>query len=77
MAVTVDFDTTPFVASHGKEPKGYGQWCFGTKRNIDVMKDDECFWSPAMTYGDAKKWAKREIAKRFGTDATGTLYVQS
>lgn len=77
MAVRVTFDTNPFVASHGTHPRGRGSWAFGTVRNPDVCNDDQCWFSPGgMTFAEAKKWAKREVARRFGPDADGTLFVQ-
>lgn len=77
MAVRVEFNTAPFVASHGKEPRGRGSWAFGTVRNPNVANQDICWFSPGgMTFGEAKKWAKREVARRFGPDASGELFVQ-
>ena len=74
----IEFNTDQFVFSHGRQPKGYGGWAFGTKRNPDTMNSDECWFTPgAMTYGEAKKWAKAEAKRRFLEATHVTLYVLS
>jgi hypothetical protein len=76
--MAIDFDTRSFRTSHGREPKGYGSWAFGTERSPDTQDRDKCWFTPgAMTYGNARKWAKAEAARRFGKGASGTLYVLS
>ena len=74
----LDFCTSEFVRSHGKEPSRVtrGSWAFGTEKNADPSNSDKCWFSPGgMTLAEAKKWAKGEVARRFGQDAEGTLYV--
>lgn len=46
-----EFDTGPFRVSHMREPRGFGSWAF----TIDGRAIE---FSPAMTYRDAKAWAK-------------------
>lgn len=76
--MAIDFDTTQFEFSHGRAPKGYGSWAFGTTRNPDVMDSAKCWFTPgAMAYADAKKWAKAKAVQTFGKGASGTLYVLS
>lgn len=57
------FETAPYTRSHGAEPKGRGSWAF----QIDSLPD--LIWSPSMTYGDAKKWARTEARNIAPADA--------
>jgi hypothetical protein len=58
---TIHFDTTPFVRSHGRQPKGRGGWAFSFGREAPQVP---AFFSPGMTYAEAKKWAA-EYARGF------------
>ncbi len=53
----VSFDTAPYVRSHMKPPRGRGSWafCFG---------ESEAWFTPSVTYGEAKKLARAEAARR-------------
>lgn len=73
----IEFDTYAYSVSHGTQPKGRGSWAFGTRRNPDVTNDAECWFSPSMTFTEAKKWAKAEAKRRFPDAKSGTLYVLS
>lgn len=72
-AAAVEFNTRPFEFAHGRAPRGYGSWAFSHKRNADSL-DPEMIWTPyAMSYGDAKRYA-RSIAQQRGYTE---LYVMS
>lgn len=62
----VYFDTTPYRASHLREPRGRGSWAF----EFEGYRDRDILWSPSMTYTEAKKWAVEEVKRR---DALRTL----
>ena len=47
------FDTTDYVATHGKNPKGLGGWAFSTKPH----GNGETYHAPYSTYREAKEWA--------------------
>jgi hypothetical protein len=57
----ITFDTTPFEVSHCKAPKGRGSWAFSNIRNPDVLRD-HIWFSPSMTYAEARKWFKQQLA---------------
>lgn len=63
----VSVDTIRYKRSHGKEPRGTGQWAF----YFDRIGGDPIFTPTAMSYVDAVKWAKEE-AKKAGKS---TVYV--
>lgn len=67
------FDNTPFVASHGRQPKGRGSWGFCNRPNPDMSKDHVWF-SPAMTLVEARKWFK-ETLKNIGVEGEHTVYI--
>jgi hypothetical protein len=56
----IEFSTHQFVRSHGKEPKGRGSYAF----HIEGDVPDAILWSPSMTLGDAKKWARTAVPER-------------
>ena len=72
-STVVFFDTAPYRSSHWAEPRGHGQWAFAFKRNPDVG-NDELLWSPSMTFGQAKKWARQQVKERCSGHAV--LFVQ-
>ena len=73
----VGFDDTPFRTSHWTSPKGRGSWAFSTEKNPDPTNPDACWFTPGgMTFTEAKAWARKEVARRFGADARGVVYVQ-
>lgn len=53
------FDTTPYFTSHMKAPRGEGRWAFALTRN---PKMEDVWFSPVMTYGEAKKLAAKEFS---------------
>lgn len=70
------FDTTSYIGVHGKDPKGFGCWGFsiGTSKVEDYDADTVVF-TPAMSYTDAKKFAKQTFKDRGMSN--GTIYVLS
>ena len=70
------FDTTSYIGVHGKDPKGFGRWGFsiGTSKVEDYDADTVVF-TPAMSYTDAKKFAKQTFKDRGMSN--GTIYVLS
>lgn len=52
----VEFNTTDYVFSHSKEPKGNGAWAFA----LDRAGKKSLKFSPQMSYAEAKKWAKEQ-----------------
>lgn len=55
----VRVETNRYERSHGKKPRGYGQWAF----YFDDRGGDPIFTPKAMSYSDAVKWAKGEAKK--------------
>jgi hypothetical protein len=63
MAAT--FDTTQFVLSHGRAPRGIGSWAFVPAGYVypgDDIPDDGIVWEWG-TYGDAKRAAARRYPR--------------
>jgi hypothetical protein len=59
--MTEFFNTSPFERSHGRSPRGRGSWAFCSNwvlNREDYL--DHTVFSPSMTYGEAKKWAKAQ-----------------
>jgi hypothetical protein len=55
----VRVETNRYERSHGKKPRGYGQWAF----YFDDKGGEPIFTPKAMSYSDAVKWAKGEAKK--------------
>lgn len=70
--VTVEFRTVEYTCNHGAEPRGRGSWAFCEER---LPLNKELLWTPSLTYGEAKKWVREELAKR-GVQGPVVLYVQ-
>lgn len=49
------FDTADYKRSHGKEPRGTGQWAFRAGMHTEFV------FSPSMSYADAKKWVREQF----------------
>lgn len=64
----IEFDTTQWEASHGGNPRGRGSWAFA----LDRAGKQGLKFSPYMTYGDAKKWAREQPEWK----GVRVLYVQ-
>lgn len=62
-----DFSNRKYVAAHGKEPRGTGQWAFGFGSH---EYDRVIFWYGSLT---AAKRAVAKKAKEYGY--SGTIYV--
>jgi hypothetical protein len=70
--MTVRFDTSDYVNSHLEGPRGRGGWMFALDlAEVDRGDYSGTLSSPGMTYTDARKWARREVAARML--AAGTL----
>jgi hypothetical protein len=67
--MTIDVDTSEFESSHGKKPRGRGDWAFGFTRRARM---EDLFWVYNQPYGAAVKAAKAK-ARALGAD---TIYVQ-
>lgn len=57
MARKIIFSDAPFVASHGRVPKGRGSWAFSLERNPRDILADVAF-APVGTFTEAKAWAR-------------------
>lgn len=69
-SVRVDFITRDWEFSNDwRKPRGRGSWAFSLKRNPDVTIKGEIFWTPSMTYGDAKKLAREHFIALVPVDA--------
>ena len=55
----VRVETNRYERSHGKKPRGYGQWAF----YFDDRGGEPIFTPKPMSYSDAVKWAKGEAKK--------------
>lgn len=58
----VEFNSDNYKSSHGKAPRGTGQWVFGIRRGHAWTS-----FSQKGSFGDAKKAALRE-ARSLGAD---------
>ena len=67
----IDIDPIDFIRSHGNAPKGRGSWAFSTYPN---PRSGDVFFTPSMTFADAKVWAKAYA--RTNHPAADTLFVQ-
>ena len=67
-ARAIEIDTTPFVAAHGKSPRGRGGWAFAANGNDE---GDALIWANGL-YRDAVKEAKAKAP-----EGTVVLAVQS
>jgi hypothetical protein len=54
----VNFNTTEFVASHCRAPRGRGSWAFEVATVDGHLAEGPMEFSPSMTYTDAKKWMR-------------------
>jgi hypothetical protein len=63
-------DNSAFVAAHGRSPRGYGCWAFGTERNTRL---ESVVWVQG-TFSKASAQAARELAAR---DGAVVVYTQS
>lgn len=71
----IEIDTTPFERSHCKAPRGRGSWAFSFTKcpelsgertyfesgGVRVENENDVTWfTPSMTYAEAKRWIKRQ-----------------
>lgn len=69
-------ETSQYVASHGEEPRGKGNWAFQFRKNRND-RDGEMFWPSkggrgTMLFAQALKLAKKEAAEQGNI---GFIYV--
>ena len=79
--MTVRFDTSEFEFSHGRAPRGRGSWAFSLVRDPDVTKSlpadkTGVLFTPSLTYGEAKMFARRFFRMQLCTSPAVTVYVQ-
>lgn len=57
----ITFDTSDYYNSHLREPRGRGSWAFMLESDFRSGENyfENIKWSPSMTYGEAKKWARK------------------
>ena len=67
-----EFSTRQFQFSHGRVPKGRGSWAFSI-RELDNGRRQ--FFSPSMTYGEAKAWIKNQARSMIPASYTGTVTI--
>lgn len=65
MAITID--TTEYEFTHGKAPRGRGQWAF--IREASHGEPSRVFFSPDMTYREACAWVRRQVRAEGFQDA--------
>lgn len=53
----MEFSNIDYIAEHGKNPRGVGQWAFSTKRH---PQPEEVFWAFG-TLTEAKKLAREHF----------------
>jgi hypothetical protein len=70
----VEFNTTEYQFSHGKQPRGRGSWAFFFGPPSDPENFNNVFWTPGnTTYSEAKRMAREEARQR----GVSTVYVGS
>ena len=71
----MEFNTSQYKRSHGKTPRGRGSWAFFFDRS---MRIEDVYFTPSCTYAEAKKFAREEAKRRYGTcHADGVVFVGS
>lgn len=77
MAIRVFVDTTPFVRSHGREPRGRGGWAFSLHRgdgralvnpaasHLGGEMAQVWFAPGSLTFAEARRWAT-DLARERG-----------
>jgi hypothetical protein len=66
--IRVSFDDSPFVRSHMTAPRGRGSWAFS-------FEGREPIFSPSMTLGEAKKWAREQVKAAAPAGYAGQVVV--
>ena len=68
--VMVRFLNDQFFRSHGALPKGCGGWAFKVEHASTVgMVEGEVFFSPSMTFTEAKAWMTQQVRREAAEDA--------
>ena len=75
--MTIEFDTSDYRFSTGREPRGRGGWAFSVhhprSRTFDMLRH-AMFVPGSMTYAAARREVRR-VARMFGY--SGTVWVLS
>lgn len=74
----IEFDTTEYERNHGHSPRGRGSWAFCDVEQYKGGRTnylDYTFWTPSMTYGEAKKLAKAHFQAK--GECSGMIVVCS
>lgn len=64
----IEFNTTQYEFSHGKQPRGRGSWAFEFEDSPDAW-----FAPGSLTIGEAKKAARAEAVRRAGPTGIATV----
>jgi hypothetical protein len=67
----IEFLTTTYEWSTGKAPRGRGSWAFTTSETRD-----EVFFSPSMTYTEARAWMTAKLRAMAPADFAGFVTVK-
>lgn len=76
------FDDSPFIAGHGRSPRGVGCWAFGCCQHqllsvagsLPLVGFEQVFFSPPLRLAAAKSWAA-DAAAAAGVPAGSVLFV--
>jgi len=70
----VEVRTSEYAFSHGKQPRGFGSWCFSRYEDVDFCNRDNpsVIWVHQSTYAAARKAALKQ-AKALGWEV---MYTQ-
>jgi hypothetical protein len=68
-SIDITINTEQFEYSHGRKPRGYGNWCFSQSRRCDTID-----YQITGFYRHAKV-ALQDYVRSEGFDRTGTWYV--
>ncbi len=67
----IEFNTTKYVSSHGRKPRGCGSWAFDCPAISNSI-----IWAPITTnYSDAKRWMKEYVQTETPRGVTGPVNV--
>jgi hypothetical protein len=64
----ITVETSEYEFSHGKRPCGQGTWAFTFDRR-SYVSIDEVWWTPFVTWSDARRRAVTEARRRGATTA--------
>jgi hypothetical protein len=67
MTAKIQFHTAQYRRSQMTEPRGRGSWAFAVA--------GQTLFSPSMTYGEAKKWARERVREIAAGTKAAIVYV--